>query len=119
MTLFSLIPGKEGATRLGGVSLEVILLQRTPSLVMPRSTLLARALRVLQEEQAELSHLGIRENCVINGAIIDKNVCVGAGSRITNERRVKESNREREGFIIQDGIVTVLKNAVLPPGTVI
>ena len=63
--------------------------------------------------------MGIREDCVIRGAIIDKNVCIGAGSRITNERKVKESNREHEGFVIQEGIVTVLKNAVLPPGTVI
>lgn len=72
-----------------------------------------------QVEQSVLSHLGIRENCVIRGAVIDKNVCIGAGSRITNEAGIVEAYRQDQGYIIQSGIVTVLKNAILPPGTVI
>uniref|UniRef100_A0A061RS02 glucose-1-phosphate adenylyltransferase n=1 Tax=Tetraselmis sp. GSL018 TaxID=582737 RepID=A0A061RS02_9CHLO len=71
------------------------------------------------EEQAVLSHLGIREGCVIRNAIIDKNACIGAGSRIVNAHGVTEADRKDLGYVIQDGIVTVLKNAVIPPGTVI
>ncbi len=59
------------------------------------------------------------ENCVIREAIIDDNVSIGAGTRITNEAGVTEADRTDEGYVIQDGIVAILRNAVITPGTVI
>jgi glucose-1-phosphate adenylyltransferase len=36
-----------------------------------------------------------------------------------NKDRVEEAEREKQGFLIRNGIVVVLKNAVIPDGTVI
>ncbi|NET09853.1 MAG: glucose-1-phosphate adenylyltransferase [Symploca sp. SIO2B6] len=63
--------------------------------------------------------LGIGESTSIQGAIIDKNARIGKNVKILNKDRVEESNREDEGFYIRNGIVVVLKNAVIPDGTVI
>jgi glucose-1-phosphate adenylyltransferase len=32
---------------------------------------------------------------------------------------VKEANREAEGFIIKDGITVIIKDSVIPSGTII
>lgn len=58
-------------------------------------------------------------NTVIKGAILDDNVSIGENVRITNEQGIVESDRTEEGIVIQDGIVTVLRNAAIPAGTVI
>ena len=63
--------------------------------------------------------IGTGENCVIKGAIVDDNVSIGNDVRITNEAFVSEADRTEEGYVIQDGIVAILRNAVIPPGTVI
>ncbi len=60
---------------------------------------------------------GVGANSVVEGAIIDKNVQVGADCRITNAQGVEEG--EGEGWFIRDGVVVLPKNAVLPDGTVI
>ena len=39
--------------------------------------------------------------------------------KIINAAGVQEANREESFYIIKDGIVTILKDAILPPGTVI
>jgi glucose-1-phosphate adenylyltransferase len=36
-----------------------------------------------------------------------------------NKDRVVEASRENLGFVIQNGIVVVIKNATIPDGTVI
>jgi len=64
-------------------------------------------------------HCGAGANCVIKGAILDDNVSIGENVRITNEQGITDSDRTEEGFVIQDGIVAVLRNAVIPAGTVI
>lgn len=56
---------------------------------------------------------------MIKGAILDDNVSIGENVRITNEQGITESDRTEEGFVIQDGIVAVLRNAAIPAGTVI
>jgi glucose-1-phosphate adenylyltransferase len=61
--------------------------------------------------------LGIGADCVIENAIIDKNVHVGAGSRIVNTRGVQ--NEETPMYTISDGIIVVPKDTIIPPGTVI
>lgn len=65
------------------------------------------------------SALGIGKNCVIKGAILDDNVSIGDNTQITNKDSITEADRTEEGYAIQDGIVTILRNAVIPSGTVI
>lgn len=63
--------------------------------------------------------LGIGANTVIRKAIVDKNARIGSNVKIVNKDNVEESNREDDGFYIRSGIVVILKNAVIPDGTVI
>ena len=63
--------------------------------------------------------LGISTNTTIRRAIIDKNARIGCDVQIINKDRVDEAEREDEGFYIRNGIVVVLKNAVIPDGTII
>ncbi len=63
--------------------------------------------------------VGIGADTIIRRAIIDKNARIGCNVRIINKDRVEEAERENLGFYIRSGIVVVLKNAVIPDGTVI
>ncbi len=60
---------------------------------------------------------GVGPRSVVEGAIIDKNVQIGADCRITNADGVHEG--EGPGFFIRDGVVVLPKNAVITDGTVI
>ncbi len=61
--------------------------------------------------------IGIGDGCVIQRAIVDKNARIGRGVRILNQAGLREG--EGPGYAIRDGIVVVVKNAVIPDGTVI
>jgi glucose-1-phosphate adenylyltransferase len=61
--------------------------------------------------------MGIGENTTITRAIIDHNARIGKNVTITGGGKLKDC--DGEGFSIRDGIVVVLKNAVIPDGTVI
>ncbi|NEN98811.1 MAG: glucose-1-phosphate adenylyltransferase, partial [Moorea sp. SIO3I7] len=74
--------------------------------------------RLSAQEQGQVT-LGIGKDTVIRRAIIDKNACIGNNVKIFNKDRVEEANCESEGFYIRNGIVVVLKNAVIPHGAVI
>jgi glucose-1-phosphate adenylyltransferase len=63
--------------------------------------------------------LGIGANTTIRRAIIDKNARIGSDVQIINKDNVQEAQRENQGFHIKSGIVVVLKNAVIPDGTII
>jgi len=63
--------------------------------------------------------LGIGANSTIRRAIVDKNARIGCNVQIINKDRVEESDREGQGFYIRSGIVVVLKNAVIPDGTIV
>lgn len=63
--------------------------------------------------------LGIGADTTVRRAIIDKNARIGCNVRIINKDRVEEAERENQGFFIRNGIVVILKNAVIPDGTVI
>jgi glucose-1-phosphate adenylyltransferase len=69
-------------------------------------------------ETKEVS-LGIGANTTIRRAIIDKNARIGCDVHIVNKDNIQEAERENQGFYIKNGIVVVLKNAVIPDGTVI
>jgi len=63
--------------------------------------------------------LGVGANSTIRRAIVDKNARIGRNVQIVNKDRVQEASREDLGFVIQNGIVVVIKNATIPDGTVI
>jgi glucose-1-phosphate adenylyltransferase len=63
--------------------------------------------------------LGIGANTTVQKAIVDKNTRIGRNVQIVNKERVREASREELGFVIQNGIVVVIKNATIPDGTVI
>ena len=61
--------------------------------------------------------LGVGANTTIRKAIVDKNARIGRNVRIVNQDHVVEASREDLGFVIQNGIVVVIKNATIPDGT--
>ncbi|MDZ8051243.1 MAG: glucose-1-phosphate adenylyltransferase [Aulosira sp. ZfuVER01] len=63
--------------------------------------------------------VGICADTIIRRAIIDKNARIGRDVKIINKDNVQEADRESQGFYIRSGIVVVLKNAVIPDGTII
>jgi glucose-1-phosphate adenylyltransferase len=70
------------------------------------------------QEQGNIP-IGIGADTIVRRAIIDKNAHIGHDVRIINKDNVQEANREGQGFYIRSGIVVVLKNAVIPDGTII
>jgi len=62
-----------------------------------------------------IPNLGIGKNCLIQKAIIDKNVRIGDHVKIVNSQG--KTHFEGPNFMIQDGITVVEKNAVIPAGT--
>ncbi len=65
----------------------------------------------------KIPDIGIGENTIIKNAILDKNCRIGKNVRIINEQGIL--NREERDYAIVDGIVVIVKNAVIPDGTVI
>jgi len=63
--------------------------------------------------------LGVGANSTIRRAIVDKNARIGRNVQLTNRDHVIEGNRENLGFVIQNGIIVVIKNAVISNGMVI
>ena len=55
----------------------------------------------------------IGEGTVIQGAIIDKNVCIGKNSRIVNDSNRDQTDLQHPVCVIRDGIPILVKNAVL------
>lgn len=63
---------------------------------------------------------GVGAGCLLRRCIVDENATIGDGCSITNAAGVREADRaESEGYMIQDGLVVVMRNAIIPPGTVI
>jgi glucose-1-phosphate adenylyltransferase len=73
--------------------------------------------RAFDEGEEPPAPIGIGRNCYIEGAIIDKNACLGENVVIKPFPRGTEI--ETENWVIQDGIVVIPKNAVIPPNTII
>lgn len=63
--------------------------------------------------------VGIGTDTIIRRAIIDKNARIGHDVKIINKDNVQEAERESQGFYIRSGIIVVMKNAVIPDGTII
>ncbi len=62
-------------------------------------------------------NVGIGANCIIEGAIIDKNARIGANTVI--RQLADRPNLDTENYAVRDGIVVVMKNGTIAPGTVI
>ena len=54
---------------------------------------------------------------MIKKAIIDDNASIGRNVKITNKEGVEEADRTKDGYVIQSGIVVVLKGATIKDGT--
>ena len=63
--------------------------------------------------------LGVGANTVIRKAIVDKNARIGRNVQIVNKDGVVEGSQESLGFVIQNGIVVIIKNATIPDGMTI
>lgn len=61
--------------------------------------------------------MGIGENCEIEGAIIDKNTCIGKGVIIRSFPH--GTDLDFDNWVVRDGIVVIPKSAVLKDGTYI
>ena len=56
----------------------------------------------------------IGQNCIIKGAIIDKNVSIGHGVHLTNKNKITQYNSDN--LFVRDGIIIVPRGATLPDG---
>ncbi|KAI6699003.1 hypothetical protein NL676_019122 [Syzygium grande] len=63
--------------------------------------------------------IGIGEKTRIRTAIVDKNARIGKNVAIVNSDNVREGDREDQGYVIRDGIVVVLRSAVIPDGSIL
>jgi len=70
-----------------------------------------------EEDAAELAAgrppVGIGDNVIIDGAIVDKNCQIGNYATITNPNKT-QNTKELEFGMIRDGVICVEKSAVLP-----
>ncbi|KAL9261876.1 Glucose-1-phosphate adenylyltransferase small subunit, chloroplastic-like protein [Drosera capensis] len=58
--------------------------------------------------------IGIGKSSHIKRAIIDKNARIGENVKIINSENVQEAARETDGYFIKSGIVTIIKDALIP-----
>jgi glucose-1-phosphate adenylyltransferase len=63
--------------------------------------------------------IGIGENSVIRKAIIDKNARIGRNVKITNSKNRQQADCEKDGYCIRNGIMIIIKGAILHDNTVI
>ncbi len=70
-----------------------------------------------EDERRQRDQVGIGRDCVIRNAILDKNVRVGAGARLLNEKGLLNFSHDR--YSIVDGITVIPKDMEIPAGFVI
>lgn len=58
--------------------------------------------------------MGVGRDCFIRNAILDKNARIGDGCYITPDGK---ADVVTERYTVQDGVIVIPKNAVIPPGT--
>ena len=78
-----------------------------------------QSLRAAAEARGERVY-GVGSDCVLKNCILDKNVSIGNGVKIINAEGIQEADRaDSEGYMIQDGLVVVMRGAIIPAGTTI
>lgn len=70
-----------------------------------------------QNDKTGIPHVGIGSDCEIREAIIDKNARIGKRVKLVNARGIRDETTENH--VIQDGIIVIPKNTIIPDGTVI
>ena len=65
-------------------------------------------------DKASAVPLGVGRDCFIRNAIIDKNARIGDGCYITPDGK---PDGVHDLYTVQDGIIVIPKNTVIPPGT--
>jgi glucose-1-phosphate adenylyltransferase len=70
-----------------------------------------------ETERHDGDGLGIGSNCVIQNAILDKDVRIGDNVHLVNKEGIV--NGEKDGIIIHDGIIVVPKSTRIPSGYVL
>lgn len=68
--------------------------------------------------KAGVPNLGIGKGTIIKRAIIDQNARIGDGCRIGIDN-IDRKDGHFENYSIQDGIIVIRKNAIIPHGTVL
>jgi len=68
-----------------------------------------------QNSAADIPHLGIGDHCKISNAIIDKNARIGNNCILSPDNKPDMWNEG--GLFVRDGVLIVMKNAVIPDGT--
>ncbi|MBX7105400.1 MAG: glucose-1-phosphate adenylyltransferase [Gemmataceae bacterium] len=61
--------------------------------------------------------VGVGDDCVIEGAILDKDCRIGRGARIRGGAARGDS--EGENYVIRDGVIVIPRGAIVPDGAVI
>ena len=76
------------------------------------------SVRVEKRDRLGLPALGVGEHSTVTNAIIDKNARIGKGVRLSPEGCEDGWVDESKGLFVRDGVLVVLKDAVVPDGTV-
>ena len=76
------------------------------------------SVRVEKRDRLGLPALGVGDNSTVTNAIIDKNARIGKGVRLSPEGCKDGWVDESKGLFVRDGVLVVLKDAVVPDGTV-
>lgn len=69
------------------------------------------------DNQSLPSEPSIGEDCIINRAIIDKNVSIGRGVQLVNKQKL--THYDGDHVFIRDGIIIVSRGAVIPDGFIL
>jgi hypothetical protein len=72
-----------------------------------------------EEAATGATPLGIGRNSQLVRAIVDSNARIGANCVLTNKEGVVDGSNSNlpKGVVIKDGILVVMRGAVIPPGT--
>lgn len=72
---------------------------------------------IAKNKSVGIPNIGIGENCYIRNAIIDRNVRIGNGVRLSPEGKA-DGFKDGEIFV-KDGLLCISKNGIIPDGTII
>ncbi|PON56667.1 Glucose-1-phosphate adenylyltransferase [Parasponia andersonii] len=73
----------------------------------------------MRKQQWDMIPIGIGQQSRLRKAIVDKNAKIGNNVVIINKDKVQEGDGEANGYVIREGIVVILRNAVIPDGTIL
>lgn len=82
---------------------------------LERTVMLGAECFETDEPPSGVPAMGIGENSVVRNAIVDHNARIGRDVRIIGSDDL--ADEETDSYVVRDGIVVVLKNAVIPDGS--